>query len=553
MIVKINARGHSFKGVAAYLMHGPRGAEDAGRVGFSESVNLMGADPEEAARYMAFTDMTRDQSGPGRKASAGAVYHYSLSWAQDEQPDEGHMRAAALATVERLGLADHQFFMVSHTDRDHAHIHVVANLTHPETGKRASLKYDKRALQKWAGEYEQQHGIKCEARAKNAAAFEAGKSTKHGDERQDYAQQITAAWTAADNGRAFVHALREQGLELGRGRRGSGFVIVDGQGEIQKLARQLQIQERGKAKTEAIRGKLSDLQANDVADGDDIARRIKTGLEAASREGMDAARQNKMLDAAEEHARKIAAQEQAAERRAAALERKREAELSGRLEKMELRHEQERTALEAQLSEGVGRHVAQVKGQAEALRQTVEGRGLGKSLRRLWRGRQDRDDLAGMRRQIDQLETSIADARAAVDAIHAQERADLIRQHEQARYDFKARPAEEQIAYLQKAAQADREKKQRFGMDRPGLLANDPTQRRLHNQVLAIRQAEQEKAKAAETARQQAAERPAFVKRQQEIEAQQRPQKSAADRIREQAEAFKEKQADKSKDQGYEP
>ena len=261
MIVKINSRGHSFKGVMAYLMHDKGEAKSAERVAWYETANLHTNDPERAARFMAWTDKNADAikaeaggSSAGRKSEAGSVYHYSLSWAHGETPDQAHQREQAEATLERLGLAKNQYVLVSHNDTSHAHVHVVVNLTDHETGKRASLSYDKTALQAWALEYEQAHGLHCENREENARKRERGEPTKYQDERQAYAEKVRSAYEQADSGKAFMAALEAQGLTLAQGRRGGAFVIVDEQGDIQKLSRQIE-----GVKTKDIKARMADI------------------------------------------------------------------------------------------------------------------------------------------------------------------------------------------------------------------------------------------------------------------------------------------------------
>lgn len=86
---------------------------------------------------------------------------------------------------------------------------------------------------------------------------------------------VTAAYETSDNGYAFMHALEEEGLSLGLSRRGNGFVIVDSSGEIHKISRQLDIKQKGKAKTAAINAKLSGL---DLLDGDVLAKQVRRSI-----------------------------------------------------------------------------------------------------------------------------------------------------------------------------------------------------------------------------------------------------------------------------------
>jgi MobA/VirD2-like, nuclease domain len=354
MIPKINHRGHSFKGVMAYLMHDKNAASDE-RVVWSETGNMHTNDLEKAAKVMAWTDQNADVlkrdfggSGVGRKSEAGAVYHYSLSWAQSEQPDQQHQRFQALETLERLGLNKHQFVMVAHNDTDHAHIHVVANLTDPETGKRHVPSFDKRELQSYALEYERQHGLHCHVREENAAKREQGGATKYREQKQDYSQKITRAYYAADSGKAFIHALHDEGLQLAAARRGSGFVIVDDKGDIQKLARQLDIEEKGKAKTAAINSKLADIERENLADADQLSQKIKLENtrepESYDRDAEEIRQQKSLADAAHREGKEKARLQAEKEAKAAAEERTKALLEKQKLQKAEAKARAERNA-----------------------------------------------------------------------------------------------------------------------------------------------------------------------------------------------------------------
>ncbi len=280
MIPKINNRGHSFKGVTAYLMH-DKEANTAERVAWTRTGNMHTDDIEKAAIIMAWTDrnaeLLKQSAGgslAGAKPSAGGVYHCSLSWSPDDTPDREHMEVQGAEILKRLQLENHQYYFVAHSDTDHAHMHIVVNLTNPENGQRVTPSFDKRELQKWALEYEQEHGIYCELRATNAAKRARGENVKHQDTKQDYSERVTRAFYAADSGKAFANSLEAEGLHLAQGRRG-GFVIVDEKGDIQKLGRQLEIEERGKEKTALIKTMLGDIQANNLQDAEVLSAKLK--------------------------------------------------------------------------------------------------------------------------------------------------------------------------------------------------------------------------------------------------------------------------------------
>lgn len=275
MIPNIAKRGQSFKGVTAYLMH-DKEAQTSHRVAWTSTHNLHTDSIARAAKWMAYVDMNRTElyaiKNTGRGSSAGNVYHFSLSWAKDEQPGREHMEAAALSAVERLGLEKHQFYIVAHDDTEHSHLHVVASLVNPETGKIARTSHDRNKLDKWAYEYEQEHGLKCENRAEKYAAWEDGKPAYSGPSevkqrsRAEYQQAANDAYVNSDSAASFAAALEAGGLTLARGNK-RGFVVVDEQGEIYALNRLIE-----GTKTREISARLKGIDESGLQNADDLAQ-----------------------------------------------------------------------------------------------------------------------------------------------------------------------------------------------------------------------------------------------------------------------------------------
>lgn len=104
----------------------------------------------------------------GRK-NTHPVLHFTLSWPRGEQPGKEHMQQTALSALKAIGLDEHQAVLAAHTDKQHAHVHVVVNTVHPLTGRTADQKFTKLAFSRWAEAYERQHGIHCEQRVANNA------------------------------------------------------------------------------------------------------------------------------------------------------------------------------------------------------------------------------------------------------------------------------------------------------------------------------------------------------------------------------------------------
>src|SRR5206468_10473291 len=90
------------------------------------------------------------------------VYHLALSFDPGDAVDRAAMERVADRVLETLGLQGHQVLIVAHADREHAHMHLMVNRVHPETGKVWSRWQDYPAIQRVLREEE-------EARAQRTA------------------------------------------------------------------------------------------------------------------------------------------------------------------------------------------------------------------------------------------------------------------------------------------------------------------------------------------------------------------------------------------------
>ncbi|MEM9053870.1 MAG: relaxase/mobilization nuclease domain-containing protein [Pseudomonadota bacterium] len=210
MVPKIHAKGASFKGAAAYLLHDKDRAQSSERVAWTEARNLAVDDPDMGWRIMAATAMDQDRlkanagvKNTGRK-SAKHVLHISLAWHPDETPSREDMTAAADQALKAIGATDRQALIIAHTDEKHPHLHLLINRVSPEDGKHLSSSNDRLKLSKWAEQYERECGhIYCEDRVVNNAMREKGEYIKG---ERDQARHIFEAQgplpsPANDNGR----------------------------------------------------------------------------------------------------------------------------------------------------------------------------------------------------------------------------------------------------------------------------------------------------------------------------------------------------------------
>lgn len=185
MVPKIHAKGSSFKGAAAYLLHDKDRADTDDRVEWTETRNLAANDPDKAWRIMAATAMDQDRlkaeagvARTGRKSDKH-VLHVSLAWHPDQKPTREEMIAAADQAIEAIGARNHQALYVAHNDEKHPHLHLLINRVSPEDGRHLPSSNDRLKLSKWAEGYEKACGeVLCENRVINNEARAKGEYVK---------------------------------------------------------------------------------------------------------------------------------------------------------------------------------------------------------------------------------------------------------------------------------------------------------------------------------------------------------------------------------------
>src|ERR1035437_313607 len=61
------------------------------------------------------------------------IYHFALSWREEEHPDQKQVQDAVAYSLKALGMEENQAFFVIHRDKEHHHhVHVIVNRVHPE-------------------------------------------------------------------------------------------------------------------------------------------------------------------------------------------------------------------------------------------------------------------------------------------------------------------------------------------------------------------------------------------------------------------------------------
>jgi hypothetical protein len=126
-MIGVTNQGKSFRALIAYVLKKKDGIEQD-PVAWTASRNLPTDDPKRAVSFMNATALQTPRAQE-------PAYHIALSFAPEDPVDRAMMEGVADRLLARLGLAEHQAVLVAHRDRPHAHVHIVVNRIHPETGR----------------------------------------------------------------------------------------------------------------------------------------------------------------------------------------------------------------------------------------------------------------------------------------------------------------------------------------------------------------------------------------------------------------------------------
>ena len=97
--------------------------------------------------------------------------HLILSWRTGERPPRHEMDQAGREALAAVGMKNARAVFVAHTDKDHAHLHIVASRLNPVTGRAFGERQNYLKWQRWALKWEQRHGgIQCPRRMRRTTA-----------------------------------------------------------------------------------------------------------------------------------------------------------------------------------------------------------------------------------------------------------------------------------------------------------------------------------------------------------------------------------------------
>ena len=288
MIVRVSQRGYSFKGAGEYFLHDKK-AQTKERVDWSMSLNTVSNDSEKSLREMAWLSQNSEYikqlyggSNAGRKPSGKNVLPFSLSWHPEQNPDDEHMRQAALEALKIQGLDKHQAVLVAHNDTKYKHVHVIVNLVNPETGRVNTMSMGKRKFSEWAQEYEEQHGkIYCQQRLENNKLRKENerkpKEERHKISYKEKAilnrEAIREAYDNCKDLSEFQEILKTHGYHLAEGRKGR-MVLLDKDGHTSNLVRQLE-----GVKTKDVRSRFPGIENGMLEKAEVVIRNLEIAKE----------------------------------------------------------------------------------------------------------------------------------------------------------------------------------------------------------------------------------------------------------------------------------
>lgn len=189
------------------------------------------------------------------------LFSLSLNPPPREHVSTEAFEAAIEAAEKKLGLQGQPRAIVFHEKEGRRHAHVVWSRIDSEHMKAVNLPHFKRKLQDVSRQLYREHGWDIPRGLVAGAQRDPLNFTRSEWEQAKQAKQDPKAlkamfqrcWEQADSGKAYAHALAQQGYTLAQGDR-RAFVAVDFRGQVYAVAKWSNV------KTKEVRSRLDDLQ-----------------------------------------------------------------------------------------------------------------------------------------------------------------------------------------------------------------------------------------------------------------------------------------------------
>lgn len=238
MLANVVPPTNDFHALARYLVEGDSKPAHPDRVAWILAHNLMTDDPELAAGIMTATAQLS-------RRCKNAAYHAMIAWAPHEKPTPEIMQEIALKTLGLAGLAEHQALIMGHGDKPHAHLHMLINRVHPDTGRAWDTKHDYALFDRIMRQLSDEYGFQYvpahrfnpdmtddQAKKPNKRATRAAKRGARTDRTQwsrkasrEFGAHISDRLDRAAGWEDVEAAFAEEGLSLQA--KGSGLVVGD--------------------------------------------------------------------------------------------------------------------------------------------------------------------------------------------------------------------------------------------------------------------------------------------------------------------------------------
>lgn len=279
MIIGANKRGNGGQ-LAAYLLNQEKNerAELLEMRGFADTGNLKGA-----LNGIELEAMQTNGAKP--------FYHCWLRLDEGETLTAAQWQKSFASVERRLHLEDQARVVVEHQLQGEKHYHVVWSLVDRERGQMIEIPFDGMRRAEVARKLEQEFGLRRLApahepekeRLRREEWQEAERTRRDVAEVRDAKAAIREAWQRSDNGAAFSAALEEKNLMLAIGdSERQPFGVVDERGQFHVLTRTLD------AKAKEVRGKLADLDREQVPSVEEAHARLQERQAEREREAGDA-------------------------------------------------------------------------------------------------------------------------------------------------------------------------------------------------------------------------------------------------------------------------
>ena len=217
--------GSGFGALGTYLV------ADADRVGWAETRNMsegmdLGDGPTPLDPRVVAAEMGDRAT---RSRAAEPMYHVVVAFDPDDRPTEAEVREAADRTLRDLGLEHHQALLVRHTDRPHAHVHLMVNRV-GEDGRAWSPWRQRTRLRASMEAQERELGVRWTGRNRDLGRDANAPTDRSPTPSRAFAAEVRAKalgdFRKAGSWGELDARLASHGLQVER--RGQGGIVTDG-------------------------------------------------------------------------------------------------------------------------------------------------------------------------------------------------------------------------------------------------------------------------------------------------------------------------------------